>query len=75
MVEEAAWKMRNQSWSRCGNTRMPALTVNEVSCVRQLIRVVPPVPLQGGRTGVFSFIRKMFCPSQITVISRNNRNG
>jgi len=43
MVEEAAWKMRNQSWSRCGNTRMPALTVNEVSCVRQLIRVVPPV--------------------------------
>ncbi len=43
MVEEAAWKMRNQSWSRCGNTRMPALTVNEVNCVRQLIRVVPPV--------------------------------
>lgn len=43
MVEEAAWKIRNQSWSRCGNTRMPALTVNEVNCVRQLIRVVPPV--------------------------------
>ena len=43
MVEEAAWKIRNQSWSRCGNTRMPALTVNEENCVRQLIRVVPPV--------------------------------
>lgn len=59
MVEEAAWKIRNQSWSRCGNTRMPALTVNEVNCVRQLIRVVPPVfgPFVGRKNRCFCFAK------------------
>ena len=52
MVEEAAWKIRNQSWSRCGNTRMPALTVNEVNCVRQLIRVFLFCEKQTGKMGL-----------------------